>query len=172
MSIFVYDLVGHMRRDTRAREKILSTMSNVEKVHKEYRQHKASRSETAKAMGDAVVACNFNVGLLMPYFFNNFRDMHPMSLLDRPYMFTMTCLAPDSVTVLMSGRQVGKCVDADTDISTDAGVMTLRELFDEGVPDQPTSSATDSRQSCQVKRSMVTSSLEFSAITDSSSVSG
>lgn len=133
-NIFVYDLIGHMRRDDAARKRIVLAMQKVEKLHASWRAGRVNRSEVTASMAEATVACGFNVGMLMPYFFHNFRDMKPMSFLDRPYMFTMTSLAPDSVTVLMSGRQVGKCADGETDVDTSAGVMTLQELFDEGVP--------------------------------------
>ncbi len=133
MSEFVYDLVGHMRNNPAARATINKTMQEVERAHEAMRRG-GPRDEVSAAFAKAVVDCGFNFGLVMPYYFYNFRDSAPMSLLDRPYMFAMTCLAPDSVTVLMSGRQVGKCADGETDISTDAGVMTLSELFDAGLP--------------------------------------
>lgn len=132
--MFVYDLINHMRRDENARKRVTEAVAHMERVITLTREGKANRTDLVRAMSAMVPVCGFNFGLLIPYFFHRYPVDLPLSLLARPFMFAMTCLVPDSITTLMAGRQVGKCAAGDTEVTTNEGTLTLRQLFQTARP--------------------------------------
>lgn len=63
--------------------------------------------------------CDFNSGLLVPYFFNRYPETAPLSLLSRPFMFEMLKMQIGGSTTIRASRQIGKCVDGDTIIDAE-----------------------------------------------------
>jgi len=131
---FLYDVLSELRRDPQRRQAVLEAMDDADRVSHEVLQGKASRSAVTKAEAELVRLCGFNFGLLIPRFFPRYPLDEPLDFSSRPFMFAMTSQAPGSVVTLKAGRQVGKCADGDTVVTTDTGECTLRDLFDEGLP--------------------------------------
>ncbi|MEJ6701202.1 MAG: hypothetical protein QNL01_09560 [Akkermansiaceae bacterium] len=104
----------------------------MDTVVRNIQEGKASRTDLASAQAKVIPASGFNFGLLIPSYFTAYPFQDPLSFVDRPFMFAMTCLAPNSVVTLKAGRQVGKCAHGDTEVETNQGHMTLRSIFDAG----------------------------------------
>lgn len=137
---FVYDLQHHILTNDRARRTISSCVSKLEHANK-VRQDGGNFSEILRnSYPELIKACGMNLGMVIPHFFPRFKmsedgsQMLPLSFGDRPYMYAMTSLVPDSILTLKSGRQVGKCVDGNTVVSTNKGDMTMAELYELGTP--------------------------------------
>jgi hypothetical protein len=129
--IFTHDLLSEVRRNPQKAAAIQTALARLDKVTSDIQLGKASSAEVTEAQAALIPLCGFNFGLLIPYYFPRYPLDEPLSLLARPFMFAMTCLAPDSVTTLRAGRQVGKCVVGETTITTDKlGDISIAELFD------------------------------------------
>lgn len=129
--IFTRDLLSEVRRNPKKAQAIQAALARLDNVTSDVQLGKASTAEVTEAQAAMIPLCGFNFGLLIPYFFPRYPLDEPLSLLSRPFMFAMTCLAPDSVTTFRAGRQVGKCVTGDTRLTTDKlGDVSIAELFD------------------------------------------
>lgn len=131
---FIYDLVSELRKNPRRREVVLNALKRVDSVTASVLAGKASRSEIVKAEAALVPACGFNYGLLIPKMFPRYPFDEPLDFSSRPFMFVMTSLTPGSVVTLKAGRQVGKCADGDTLVTTQGGAVSLRDIFNAGTP--------------------------------------
>ena len=131
---FIYDLLSALRRDPGRREAVEEALRRVDSVAQAVSEGKASRREITEAEAALIPLCGFNFGLLMPKMFPTAARGDPLDFSNRPFMFAASAQAPGSVVTFKAGRQVGKCADGDTQVITPEGSITLRELFDEGVP--------------------------------------
>ena len=133
-SPYIFDLVNALRYDPIHGPAIRKAAAALKRIEEGRASGKAVMAEVSQAQADLVSASGMNFGLLVPYLIPRFgRRGTPMSFLDRPFMFSMSCLAPNTVVTLRAGRQVGKCADGDTVVTTSSGDLTLRALFDLGV---------------------------------------
>ena len=130
---FTYDLLSELRKDPARRNSVEEAMRRVDRVAAAHASGKASRKDIIEAEAAIVPLCGFNFGLLIPRFFVRYPYDKPLDFSNRPFMFAMTAQAPGSVITLKAGRQVGKCADGDTQVTTNRGSMTLRDVFDLGV---------------------------------------
>ena len=129
--IFSHDLLRDVRRNPKKAEAIHKAVARLDKLTQDMKLGKASSSDVTEAQAALIPLCGFNFGLLIPFFFPRYPLDEPLSLLTRPFMFAMTCMAPDSVLTFRAGRQVGKCVTGDTKVTTDKlGDLRISELFD------------------------------------------
>lgn len=133
-SQFLYDVLSELRKNPKRKAAVLTALSDADRVSQAVLEGKASRKEITRTEAKIVELCGFNFGLLIPRFFPRYPLEDPLDFSSRPFMFAMTAMAPGSVVTLKAGRQVGKCADGDTVVSTSHGERTLRDLFDEGVP--------------------------------------
>lgn len=133
--IFVYDVLAHLRRNPEKAKRVQEILDNIATIERQVLAGKADHAQQAAEMAKLVPLCGFNFGMLLPYVYPRYPSTRPLSLMARPFMFAMTCLAGRSVLTLRAGRQVGKCADRDTRVSTrDHGCLTLGQLFDLGGP--------------------------------------
>jgi hypothetical protein len=134
-SPFVFDLVKSLRDDPARRQEVVTLMRRIDSLNTELREGKSSVTELQQAMADLIPASGFNFGLLIPQYFPTYPEDAPLDLTDRPFMFSMTSLAPGSIITLKAGRQVGKCAARDTLLRTRRhGHITMGQLFDMGTP--------------------------------------
>jgi hypothetical protein len=131
---FLYDLLGYLRRHPARRAEVEAALLRMDSVTQAVAAGKASRQQITEAEAALIPLCGFNFGLLIPKMFPRYPREDPLDFSNRPFMFATSAQAPSSVTTFKAGRQVGKCADGDTLVETPDGVITLRELFDEGVP--------------------------------------
>lgn len=128
--IFSYDLLSDVRKNPKKAAVVQTVLERLDKVAHDVAIGKASVADLTDAQAAIIPACGFNFGMLIPYYFPRYPLDEPLSLLTRPFMFAMTCLAPDSTMTLRAGRQVGKCVVGATVITTDKlGDISIAELF-------------------------------------------
>ncbi len=70
------------------------------------------RPHLAEQLQDRVMelmrVCNYNTGLLVPYFFPKYPKAEPMSLFDRPYAFALFHFQIGGFMILRGSRQIGK----------------------------------------------------------------
>lgn len=131
---FVYDLISELRKDPQQAALVTAAMKRIDTVSADYSNGKATRQDIMDAEGALLPLCGFNFGLLIPRFFPRYPFDTPLDFSSRPFMFAMTAMTPGSVITLKAGRQVGKCADGDTPVETNHGRVTLREIFDQGLP--------------------------------------
>ncbi len=128
--IFSHDLLRDIRRNPKKAEAIQAAAERLDTVIQDAGLGKASSADITAAQYALVPLCGFNFGMLIPYFFTRYPLDEPLSLMSRPFMFAMTCMAPDSVVTFRAGRQVGKCVAGATQVTTDKlGNLRISELF-------------------------------------------
>jgi hypothetical protein len=130
---FVYDLLSELRKDPNRRGAVMGAMRRIDNLTRAISDGKAPRSALTQAQADLIPLCGFNFGLLIPTVFPKYPRESPLDLAARPFMFAMTSCAPASIITLKAGRQVGKCADGSTVVTTNTGDTTLRDLFEEGV---------------------------------------
>jgi hypothetical protein len=136
---FIYDLLSELRRDPARRSAVEAALKRVDSVAQEFAHGKATRQDITEAEAALIPLCGFNFGLLIPRMFPHYPYEDPLDFSNRPFMFATSAQAPSSVVTLKAGRQVGKCADGNTLVETATGTITMRELFDEGVPLTPQS---------------------------------
>lgn len=128
--IFVYDLMAKLRKDTARCRVVQNAIDEMDTLHRKARDGKADRKTTAMAVAKVVEVCGFNFGAVIPHIFPRYPLSAPLSLLERPFMFVTTSLAANTTVTLRAGRQVGKCADGDTEVTTaEHGALTLRQIF-------------------------------------------
>lgn len=132
--IFTYDLWGKMRRNTKMMDSISSAVARVAKLDQMASEGKVGMDDLRDAMAKLIPQCGWNYGMLVPFVFHRYPLDRPMTLLSRPFMFTMTCMAPNSVVTLRAGRQVGKCAHGTTTVETNYGPTTLEDIFNSAPP--------------------------------------
>lgn len=135
--VVFYDLIGELRKNDTLFRCAAECIDAADKIAagiasgkgKPYTHENYNKMVTA-----AISACGNNFGGLLGGFIPSFRDDKPFSIVERPFMAAMSTLSPGIVT-LKAGRQVGKCTTGDTTVDTDTkGVVSMRELFDAGLP--------------------------------------
>jgi hypothetical protein len=98
-----FDLEWNARTNPVFRSELLSLIKRVDFFE---------RSQQPVEQGVAVRAllrhCNYNFGLLVPYFFPRYPKDQPLSLSDRPYSFSMFDLQIGGSTTFRGSRQIGK----------------------------------------------------------------
>lgn len=78
-------------------------------------------------------ACDFNPSLLVPYFFPKYPNDKPMNFWARPHAFSMMAFIPNGTLTIQASRQIGKCVDGNTKVTTktknNINTQTLKDIF-------------------------------------------
>jgi hypothetical protein len=69
-----------------------------------------SQTKLTNTLHDFMKFCNYNSGFLTGYFFPRYPRSTPMTLVDRPYAFSMFNIQIGGYTVLRGSRQIGKSV--------------------------------------------------------------
>jgi hypothetical protein len=138
MSVYIYDLMSKLRSDDKKRREVQEVVDRVKSLHQASREGKSSEDDIMRAMVPLVRLCGYNYGLMIPYLFPSYPRDKALSLQNRPFMFSMTTFSSNTTLTLRAGRQVGKCATGDTELQTELGVITLRDLFDLGKPIEPT----------------------------------
>jgi len=131
---FVYDLISEMRGNPRRRESVAQLARRIDSLSHEVSVGKSNRKHLEHAQAELVEACGFNFGMLIPTMFPAYPEEKPLDLASRPFMYAMTCMAPNSVVTFKAGRQVGKCVTGETLLRTEEGSVSIRDLFDAAAP--------------------------------------
>lgn len=132
---YIFDLINVLRTDPVRGTAIRRAAAALETIEHKLKFGKSVTSDVSRAQADLVAACGMNFGLLVPYLIPKFgRRGTPMSFMDRPFMFAMSCLAPNTTVTLRAGRQVGKCVSGDTVLQTRQGNRTIRDIFNSSTP--------------------------------------
>jgi hypothetical protein len=65
-------------------------------------------NDVGKHLLEILRLCDFNPGLLVPYYFPNYPEKEPLSLFARPFSFAMFNLQIGGFTVIRASRQIGK----------------------------------------------------------------
>lgn len=84
-------------------------------------------------MAEMLRMCDYNVSMLIPFFFPNFADGKAMTLYERPHAMAMMSMVPAGTLTVCAARQVGKCLAGDTAVDAvvdgEARKATMREIF-------------------------------------------
>lgn len=129
-SPFVFDLFKSLRDNPARKKKIDQSLVLLSQLEAEHKRKGGNRKEIQQELAGLVVNSGFNLGLTIPYVFPRFLEGAPLSFVNRPFMFALTCLAGGGSVTVRAGRQVGKCVGGNTTVQTNQGRMTMKELFD------------------------------------------
>lgn len=84
-------------------------------------------------MAEMLRLCDYNVTMLIPFFFPDFADGRAMTFYERPHAMAMMSMVPAGTLTVCAARQVGKCLAGDTMV--DAVVdgedrkATMAEIF-------------------------------------------
>jgi hypothetical protein len=66
------------------------------------------QADLGKAIIDILRTCDYNAGLLVPFYFPKYPKEKPLSLFDRPYSFAIFNFQIGGFTVIRASRQIGK----------------------------------------------------------------
>ena len=84
-------------------------------------------------MAEMLRLCDYNVTMLIPFFFPDFSDGRAMTMYERPHAMAMMSMVPAGSLTVCAARQVGKCLAGHT--AVDAVVdgverkATMEEIF-------------------------------------------
>lgn len=131
--IFSYDVMSYLRKRPDKQAAVQATLERVHNINLLIKEGKATTSDKRKELHKLIPLSGYNFGFLIPTMFPRYPLDESLKFTDRPFMFAMSCLAPGSVVTLKAGRQVGKCADGSTKVTTNRGTMTLRDLYELGV---------------------------------------
>lgn len=133
-NLFVFDLNRKLQHDSSFRNEVTQTLAATSGALERLEEGVTSSDEVSSAFAQLLRVSGYNMALLFPFYFPRYPFDTPLSLLARPYMPVMTCLAPNSRVTLLAGRQVGKCVTGETVVNLREGrKMSLAQMFDAGV---------------------------------------
>lgn len=127
-----FDLYRNLRTNASFRNNVSLWITRILKAEKDNDPDKLHECQL-----ELLRVCHYNPGLLVPYFFPKYPEQDPMSLMNRPYTFSMIGFEPVKDNTICAGRQIGKCCVGSTKLSTrrKSGTKcvskTLEEIFDE-----------------------------------------
>ena len=131
--IFSYDVLSYLRKRPKQAAAVEAILTRVDSISRLMREGKATQEDQKRLLPQLIPLSGYNFGFLIPSMFPRYPLDASLKFTDRPFMFAMSCLAPGSVITLKAGRQVGKCADGDTQVITNRGTLTLRDLYEAGV---------------------------------------
>lgn len=99
-----------MRTDKQFVSKLHRIQNDIARLEQSQR---SSPTQLANARLDLLRLCNYNMGVMFPYMFPNYLPSddgqgQPLSLLNRPFGYSMTSIIPGSSTTVRAGRQAAK----------------------------------------------------------------
>ena len=100
------DLAWELKENPTFRGKIVRYVDEVQRISRSNRPEEKARAKLILA--DIWRECNFNVALLMPYFFPLFDQGKPFRVGRRPANYALYSLCPGGATTIRGGRQFGK----------------------------------------------------------------
>lgn len=123
------DLYRKLQVDSDFKQKVLNIASELNKAE----ETKDTDKKKALLM-QMLKLCDYNTALLVPYFFPNFDEGKPLSLMGRPYAFSVMSNTANTSLTLQASRQVGKCLADDTmltvvDVSNNKHKTTIKNIF-------------------------------------------
>lgn len=103
------DITSKLRHDAGFRRILMRKLQKLSHLEKVSTGHMAAEEEKAKLLIDVLRMCNFNAGLLAPYYYPRFSEEGlPLSMMDRPFSMAFFDLQMGGMLVTRAGRQVGK----------------------------------------------------------------
>jgi hypothetical protein len=111
------DFEYQMRKDPIFRDKIIKSVDNIVKTHKDMHKSLKHKEAYKSAIQDYLNVSQFNLAPLLAYYYPNYPD-GPYTLKDFPFAhcYYQLNLGEGSYTVLRGSRQIGKCVSKNTNI--------------------------------------------------------
>lgn len=102
------DLYHEMQVNATLYEKLDRLTGALDALHQKYGSNAPFMQETANIIYAIFVACDYNVGLLFPYFFPTAIMGQPLSLMNRPFAFAMTKMHLFGSLTMRGSRQISK----------------------------------------------------------------
>ena len=106
-----FDLYKAITQDPDFKRKVQKQIYLIDEAEK-----KGDREARGVAIMGLLRLCDYNLSLLVPFFFPNFSNGKPMSLSARPHAYAMMAMGANLTLTVQASRQVGKCVSGDTEI--------------------------------------------------------
>jgi len=114
----ILDLYTELRTNATFANRISDLCGQLDKLHRAWGTNAQYMKETGQVLRSIYKASDFNSGLLFPYMFPNAFRGRPLSLMQRPFAFTMTALNPNGETTIRGSRQGGKSIAIGADSIT------------------------------------------------------
>lgn len=111
------DFEYQMRTNPVFRDKILKSVENIMKTHKDMHRSLKHKDAYKQAILEYLNVSHFNLAPLLAYYYPNYPDSN-YTLKDFPFAhcYYQLNLGENSYTCLRGSRQIGKCVYKDTKI--------------------------------------------------------
>jgi hypothetical protein len=134
-SPFSFDLETILARPEFAdKSKLIARLREVNEAHNAWHSKGSGAQNVAKLNSQFIRDCGHNYGLLMPFIFPKYPTERPLQFEKRPYMLAMSSMLTPMTLTLNAGRQVGKCVEGDTQLVVRRfgreSNVAIRELFE------------------------------------------
>lgn len=102
------DLYHEMQVNATLYEKLDRLTGALDDLHQKYGSNAPYMDDTAKIIYAIFQACDYNVGMLFPYFFPTAISGMPLSLMQRPFAFAMTKMHLFGSLTMRGSRQISK----------------------------------------------------------------
>jgi len=120
-----------MRKNPKKAQLINASLDRLSKYEALAAKGEPVAGEIKAEVSKLVKLCGHNLGLIIPWLFPAYPYDKPLSLVNRPYMFALLSLAGNAIVTFRAGRQIGKCVHADTNLTLkDGKEVTIKDLYD------------------------------------------
>ena len=102
------DIPWEFKTNSRFRALLEYHAAEISKLEGVAAKGRNTAPEVGKHLLQILRLCNFNPGLLVPYYFPAYPEKEPLSLFARPFSFAMFNLQIGGFTVIRASRQIGK----------------------------------------------------------------
>ena len=103
-----FDLAWELKSNPAFASHIGDLSSKLDELEIKAQQNERYENDRGAVVLDILRSCDYNAGMLVPYFFPQYPGANPLSLLARPYAFAMFNVQIGGYTVIRSSRQTGK----------------------------------------------------------------
>lgn len=112
----MFDLYTELQTSPEFVNKLHKLTTALQKLDYDLGDAAPYNSKTSEIIYDIFKLCQYNVGMLVPYFFPTALKGSPLSLLNRPFAFCLTEMNVGGETTIRASRQIAKCVNADVKV--------------------------------------------------------
>lgn len=110
----MFDLYTELQTSPEFVNKLQKLTTALQKLDYDLGDAAPYNSRTSEIIYDIFKLCQYNVGMLVPYFFPTALKGQPLSLLNRPFAFCLTEMNVGGETTIRASRQIAKCVKSTT----------------------------------------------------------
>ena len=124
------DLAWLLQSDPTFTAELVALSKEIQRLEPMAKRNTSMQPALERVMMRFIRKCDYNTGLLVPYFFPRYPKEKPLSLNDRPFSFAIFNFQIGGFTVIRASRQIGKEQPYSAKILTPHGWTTMGALHE------------------------------------------